>query len=121
MPTLGSIRISKLNKSNLQKRKTETAQKESALKTEQNIYGEFRSLLNYAKYLPKNPPTAIRNFKEVYFEVKKTNYNTTRLNNFKNASLWPAKTVYAHRLGILRFFAIAYYTEIRKGEINALK
>lgn len=125
LPTFGSIKINKLNKSNLQKWKTETAQKELALKTKQNIYGEFRALLNYAvkmEYLPKNPLTAIGNFKEVYFEVKKDKLQYYTPEQFqKYISIARKDCVTLTDWGFYVFFAIAYYTGMRKGEINALK
>ena len=56
LPSLGQIKIDKLNNKNLQKWKTEISERDLSLRTKQNFYKDFHSMLNYAvkmEYLRK--------------------------------------------------------------------
>ena len=125
LPVLGETKIDKLSKNVLQKWKSNIAEQNLSIITKQNIFGEFRALLNYAvkmEYIPKNPLALIGNFRDAYFEVKRDKihyytpeqfkkYIATAKEHCANPSDW----------GFYVFFNIAYYTGMRKGEINALK
>ncbi len=125
LPSLGQIKIDKLNNKNLQKWKTEISERDLSLRTKQNFYKDFHSMLNYAvkmEYLPKNPLNNIGSFKEVYFEVQKDKlhyYTVDQFKKFISAAKESAESL--SDWGYYVFFNIAFYTGMRKGEINALK
>lgn len=125
IPQLGNIRIDRLTNPVLQKWKTEIAEKDLKIKTKQNFYKEFNAMLNYAvkmDYIPKNPLPNIGNFKEVYFETQqdKLHYYTAEQYR-KFAAVARQEAVTLIDWGYYVFFSIAFYTGMRKGEINALK
>lgn len=85
-------------------------------------------MLNWAvkmEYLVKNPLTKIGNFKDPYFEKLEEKLQYYTPNQFKKY-IKKARE-YAETDGTITgwgyyvFFAIAFYTGMRKGEINALK
>lgn len=126
LPYLGDTRLDKLNMKVLTEWKSAVAEKEIGIRMKQNIYGDFRAMLNYAvkmEYLPKNPLLSVGNFKDAYDiapKKEKLHYYTSE--DFKkfiavakeNSTTVENNTYYV-------FFMIAYYTGMRKGEINALK
>ena len=99
-----------------------------AVTTKQNIYGELRNLFNYAvekDYLLRNPLHNVKNFKDPY-EInpqEKIQYYTPE--EFKQYISIARQTAEASGSltdwGYYVFFSIAFYTGMRKGEINALK
>lgn len=104
-------------------------QKGLAIATRQNAYAEFHILLNYAcqmEYLPKNPLDKVGNFR-ASGEIKKEMeyYTADEFKKFIAAARENAEN--ADRNGILGewdyyvFFAIAFYTGLRKGEIHGLE
>lgn len=123
---LGGYKIDKLNISVLQKWKSGIAEKGKSLQTNKNIYGEFRTLLNYAvkmEYLPKNPLSCVGNFKDAYnFEKpqdKLKYYTPSQFLQYIAVAYRSAQSL--TDWGYYVFFNIAFYTGMRKGEINALK
>jgi integrase len=125
LPKLGQNKIDKLSNPVLQKWKTETAGLELSVTTKQNIYKEFRALLNYAvrmEYLPKNPLVNIGNFKDPYFDAPKEKLRYYTPEQFKRyIASAREKAASLTDWGYYVFFAIAFYTGMRKGEINALR
>lgn len=125
IPQLGHAKIDKLTTPILQKWKMEISSKELAVKTKQNIYSEFRTMLNYAvkmEYLPKNPLVTVGNFKEVYFEMQQDKLHYYTVDQFKKyITVAKENAVTLTDWGYYVFFNIAFYTGMRKGEINALK
>lgn len=125
LPYLKNVKINKLNNVNLQKWKNEVSEQDLSILTRQNIYGEFRALLNYAvrmEYIPKNCLLNIGNFKEAYFEMKHDKLNYYTADQFKKfISAAKENTETLTDWGYYVFFNIAFYTGMRKGEINALK
>lgn len=97
-----------------------------SLRTKQNIFSCFRALLNYGvkmDYLSQNPLKKVGNFKSNDEPKKEMNYYTadeyktfadTARNLAKNSGSLTDWNYYV-------FFAIAFYTGLRKGEIFALK
>ena len=72
LPELKSTKVSRLSTPVLQRWKDTVSETELSVRTKQNIYSEFRTMLNYAvkmDYIPQNPLNKIGNFKEVYFET----------------------------------------------------
>ncbi len=125
LPSFSSKRIDKLNTQMLQEWKSSINEKELSLTMKKNIFGEFRALLNYAvkmDYLIKNPLSKIGNFKEVYFEKPQDKLQYYTAEQFKQyISVARQHTNTPIQKGIYIFFNIAFYTGMRKGEINALK
>ncbi len=99
--------------------------KDIKVSTKQNAYGELRALLNYAvriEYLQRNPLGKIGNFKEVYFEKPQDKLHYYTVDQWrKYVAAAEELSTSAYDKGFYVFFNIAYYTGIRKGEINALK
>lgn len=125
LPYLKDVRINKLSAPILQKWKSAIAEKDLAITSKQNVYRELRAMLNYAvklEYLPKNPLTTVGNFKEVYFEAKQDKLQYYTPEQFlKYIAVARENCATLNDWGYYVFFSIAYYTGMRKGEINALK
>ncbi len=136
LPDLGTKPVADLTVPVLQKwkndlenkkqcKKTETP-KELSLKTKQNIYGTFRAVLNYAvtmEYITTNPLTKIGNFKNAEAVKKEMLYYTAdEFKRFAAAARRKAEeTDVVMDWDYYVFFAIAFFTGLRKGEIHALK
>lgn len=121
LPTFKDTLLSKITSSDLQKWKNNISEKNLSTGTKRNIYGEFRALLNYAvklEYIPKNPLLKISNFKEVYFEKPQDKLRYYTPEQFKK---FIAVAKEDKNFCYYVFFNIAYYTGMRKGEINALR
>jgi integrase len=125
LPYLGNVKISKLDLCQLQGWKTTISEKDLAIITMQNIYSAFRAMLNYAvrmEYIPKNPLDRIGNFKEVYFENPQDTIRYYTADQFKKFIAVAAKHMDTMTdRGYYVFFNIAFFTGLRKGEINALR
>ena len=129
LPELGGLRLQKLTSPVLMQWKMDMEQKGLAIVTRQNAYAEFHILLNYAcrmEYLPKNPLDKVGNFR-ASGEIKKEMqyYTADEFKKFIAAARENAEN--ADRNGVLGewdyyvFFAIAFYTGLRKGEIHGLE
>lgn len=125
LPTMGTERIDRLTAGVLQRWKNSISEKDLSTITQQNIYSEFRTLLNYAvrmEYISKNPLDSVGNFKEVYFEMQQDKLRYYTADQFKEyIKVAKEKSVTLTDWGYYVFFNIAFYTGMRKGEINALK
>ena len=125
LPFLGSARIDKLNTAALQKWKQSVTDLGLAVTTKRNAFGEFRAMLNYAvkmDYLSKNPLTAVGNFKDAYEINQKEKLHYYTPDQFKKFIACARESaVNLTDWGYYVFFCIAFYTGMRKGEINALK
>ena len=128
LPYLSDVRLDRLTAAKLQNWKQNIASSGLSASTQKNQYGELRTMLNFAvkmEYLPRNPLTAVGNFKEKDFTPPKDKlhyYTPKQFIQFISAARAEAEqenTLSAW--GYYVFFAIAYYTGMRKGEINALK
>lgn len=125
LPALKDKQIKKLTTPVLRQWKADIAEKNISTTSKQNIYGEFRAMLNYAvktEYLPRNPLNLIGNFKEVYFEKPQDKlhyYTPKQFQTFIAEAKKDCRSI--TDWGYYVFFCIAYYTGMRKGEINALK
>ncbi len=124
-PILGDYRIDKLTTKILQKWKIAIDNKELAITTKKNIYRAFCALLNYAvnmEYISRNLLRQVGNFKDVYFEHEQDKlhyYTPEQFKDYISAARSSARTL--NEWGYYVFFNIAFYTGMRKGEINALK
>ena len=128
IPYLGNIRLDRLSAPTLQTWKQTIANQGLSSTTQRNQYGELRALLNYAvkmEYIARNPLITVGNFKDKNFTPPKDkiNYYTPEeflqyINEARNIA--EQKNTLTD-WGYYVFFSIAYYTGMRKGEINALK
>lgn len=130
LPQLGSQRIRQLDQhlQVLVKWKDDISSSGLGIKTKQNIYAEFRAMLNYGvrmRYIPSNPLLRIGNFKDVNLEnaapaAKRFRYYTpAQFLTYKETALQEAQKAEDYRYFV--FFCIAFYTGMRKGEIHALR
>ena len=126
LPYVKDIKIDKLNNAVIQNWKTSINDLGLGIKTRQNIFGEFRAMLNFAvrmEYIIKNPLISAGNFKDAYdisSQEDKMRYYTPE--QFKKYIACARKNaVTLTDWGYYVFFNIAFYTGMRKGEINALK
>ena len=126
LPYLGDVTLGDLTIKRLQEWKNTIAEKDIKISTKNNAYKEFNAVLNYAVkvgYLSQNPLPKVGRFRDAYFthEHEALQYYTSEqfrkfiavAERYKNNSLSDS--------GFYVFFNIAYYTGMRKGEINALK
>lgn len=125
LPHVGNIRLDKLDTATLQKWKLTIGQRDVKITTKKNTYKEFRALLNYAvkmDYISRNPLLKVGDFKEVYFEKPQDKlhyYTPEQFKRFIAVAKDHCDTLTEY--GYFIFFNIAFYTGMRKGEINALK
>ncbi|MCI5892908.1 MAG: site-specific integrase [Clostridiales bacterium] len=136
LPELGTVQLPKLNKPVLTKWKNHMEEKtikskdgvktKLSIVTKQNVFGEFRAMLNYAvkmDYIHKNLLCSIGNFKSTLTPKKEMDYYTP--DEFK--LYIKSAREYAEECPVLIgwdyyvIFSIAFYTGLRKGEIHALK
>lgn len=128
LPILGNVRLDRLCASTLQSWKNETAELGFSITHKKNIYAVLRAILNYGvkmEYLDRNPLAAVGNFKNKDFTPPKDKiqyYTAEQFKTFLAAARTNAEEINTlDEWGYYVFFAIAYYTGMRKGEINALK
>lgn len=128
---LGGYKLKKLTVPVLQKWKMHISEKDLSVTTRKNIYAEFRALLNYAvkmEYIPTNSLLKIGNFKTTLeSEANHTisYYTAEEFKQFISAARACAESAQAHgnyfEWNYYVFFAIAFYTGMRKGEIHGLR
>lgn len=117
--------VDRLSKRDLQEWKSQLSEKPIMISTKNNAIRELNALLNYAvklEYISKNPLREIGRFKDAYFTTaaEKIHYYTS--DQFKRyiTVAWDSrKTLTDYACYI--FFMMAFFTGMRKGELNALK
>ena len=126
LPYVETIKIDKLNNTVIQNWKNSINGLGLKIQTRRNIFGEFRAMMNYAvrmEYIIKNPLCAAGNFKDAYNissqEDKLRYYTPEQFQKYIACARKNAVTL--TDWGYYVFFNIAFYTGMRKGEINALK
>lgn len=125
LPTLGKLPLDQLDASTLQAWKNGIGAKDLKILMKQNTYRELRAMLNYAVKLdriPANPLLKVGNFRDAYAEPEREKlhyYTKDQFQSFIKAAEARTKTLYDW--GVYVFFCIAYFTGMRKGEINALR
>lgn len=126
LPHIKNVKLDKLNVQILQKWKQDIEALGLSITTRKNIYTEFRTMLNFAVkmgYIPKNPLLQVGNFKAPLEEHKEMQFYTPEeFKKFIQAARMKAES---EQGSILQwhyyvFFNIAFFTGMRKGEINAL-
>lgn len=125
---IGKYKLSKLTPRAIQNWKNSIESTELAIKTKKNIFSEFRALLNYAlkmEYIQKNPLVTVGNFKDVNFTKPSDTihyYTSEQFLQFISAAKKNCEESDSlSEWGYYVFFMIAFYTGMRKGEINALR
>lgn len=125
LPVYKNAKLSDLSTSSLLKWKTDLAKKGLAVRTLQNIFTSFSSMLAWAEkmeFISGNPLRKIGNFRQAEFSApaEKLHYYTApEYVRFARCALQDAEKIKFY--GYYAFFAIAFYTGMRKGEINALR
>lgn len=124
LPFFENVKLDKLTLPLLQEWKTEISKLPSKVTTKKNMYKEFSAMLNFAvkmEYLNTNPLTKLGNFKDAYnfekAEDKIQYYTVDEFKQFIKSAPKETPLDYAY----YTFFNIAFYTGMRKGEINALR
>lgn len=129
MPELENIKLDKLDPKLLVQWKLNMESKAVSLRTKQSAFGVLRTLLNYAvkmDYLPKNPALKVGNFKSTG-EIKREMdfYTADEFKKFISVARQNAqeaeKRGFRSEWDYYVFFAIAFYTGLRKGEIHGLQ
>ncbi len=125
LPTLGHLKLNKVNIHVLQKWKLEIEEKRLSLAMRRNIYRPLCSILNYAvkmDYIPTNPLTKLGGFRDAYEEKKEMSYYTAEeWLKYREAARSAAEAAGFYEWNFYVFFSIAFYAGLRKGEIHALK
>lgn len=126
LPYLQNVKLDKINVNILQKWKQDIESLNLSIRMRKNIYAEFRAMLNFAvkmDYLPKNPLLKVGNFKAPLEEHKEMQFYTP--DEFKKFIQVARERAESESGSIQQwhfyvFFNIAFFTGMRKGEINAL-
>ncbi|KKI52003.1 tyrosine-type recombinase/integrase [Christensenella hongkongensis] len=129
MPELENIKLDKLAPQLLAQWKLNMENKGLSLYTKQAAFSVFRNLLNYAvkmDYISKNPLVRVGNFRNSG-EIKKEMdfYTADEFKKFISVARQNAqeaeKRGFRSEWDYYVFFAIAFYTGLRKGEIHGLQ
>lgn len=127
LPSLGTARLDKISTPALQEWKNTLNCSQLSLVSKQHIYASFRTLFNFAVkmgYLSNNPILIIGNFRDPYFKAAQDRLHYYTPEQFIKYIQVVKKEAEASGTltdwGYYVFFMIAYYTGMRKGEINAL-
>lgn len=125
LPDFKDVKLKNLNVPMMQKWKNKIGETPLKLSSKQNIYKAFHALLNFAfkmQYIPNVPLKNVGNFKKdnAINKKKKIQYYTAeQFKKFIAVALEDAQKNKDYKYYV--FFNIAFYTGMRKGEINALK
>ena len=128
IPYLGDVKVPRITVPMFQEWKNTIDVLDLALTTKQNVYKAFRALLNFAVrmgYIPENLLLKAGNFADASQKKKKIQYYTIdEYKKFiaaaKEFAVEAEKKRNYYEWNYYVFFSIAFYTGMRKGEINAL-
>lgn len=128
LPTLGDVYLDRVDMKTLQDWKNGIGDRGLSLTTKKNYYKYLNALLNYAvkqNHIPNNPLRKVGNFKDTE-NLEPTEeiryYTADEYLRFAAAALDVAeKNNTIEDWSFYVFFSIAFYTGMRKGEINALR
>lgn len=127
-PYIGKIPLSKLTRGDIEAWKEALNRTELKVSMKNNARRDLSAYLNFALergYLRRNPVREVKGFRDPYQvgEAQKLRYYTKEeWKKFETAAVAAAEKDGSLRAwGICLFFRIAYYTGMRKGEINALR
>lgn len=129
LPYIGQQRLDKLNTKVLQGWKNALDDTALSLRTKNLAYSTLNAAINYAvriEYIPSNPLSKLGRFQDATADyTKKIDYYTPEefhlfIAAAKQAAEAAAANLNAAEWHYYVFFNIAFYTGLRKGEINAL-
>lgn len=128
LPYIGEVQLDQLDAATLRRWKRSLSRQDLSIRTKRTIFSALRAMLNYGtdvEYFDQSPLAKIKNFKDKDFTPSKDKLQYYTVEQFEQY------IAVAHRDAVLDgttrewgyyvFFMIAYYTGMRKGEINALK
>ncbi len=121
LPTLGTLRLDNLTPQKMQAWKNDIGERDLQLRTRQNIYKELNALLNWAvrlERIPRNPLKSVGNFQDVYFTTPEA---TLQYYTAEEYLRYASVARQSQEWSFYVFFSVAFYTGMRKGEINALR
>jgi len=129
LPILKDYKLNRLTLPVLAEWKIGIEEKHLSIVTKQNIYKMFRALLNYAvqmEYMTTNPLLKIGNFKGSEVHTQEMDYYTADeyqafIAIARDKAQEAEKRGYLSEWDYYVFFAIAFYTGLRKGEIHGLR
>ncbi len=126
LPYLAKDRLEDLTTKRLQEWKNIIAEKDSKITTKNNAYRELNALINFAikmDYLKTNTLKKVGRFRDAYFTHEQEALHYYTPDQFRKfiAVAEQYKDNSMSDSAFYVFFNIAYYTGMRKGEINALK
>ncbi len=126
LPYLSKVKLEDLTIKELQNWKNTIAEKDIKIRTKNNAFSELRALLNYAvkmEYIPNHQMSRLGRFRDAYFTHEQETLHYYTPDQFRRfievAEKYKDNSLNDHAYYV--FFNIAYYTGMRKGEINALK
>ena len=125
LPIIGKYKISRLNAQIMQEWKNTIGDRGLKLSTKRNYFKHLNTMLTYAvkrEYIHRNPLELVGNFVSTEFtppEEKIQYYTVEEYMRF--ARVARAHTQTFADFAYYVFFSIAFYTGMRKGEINALR
>jgi integrase len=125
LPYLSDVKIADLTPKKLQNWKNAIAEKDSKITTKNNAYRELNALVNFAikmEYINSNPLKKVGRFRDAYFTPEQGTlhyYTPEQFREFIAVAEQYKNNSFADNAFYV-FFNIAYYTGMRKGEINAL-
>jgi integrase len=120
---LSTYRVDRLNAQVLTKWKNEINKRDCSLTTKKRAFSYLRGLLNFAvrqELIESNPISRIGNFKDPqYVKPEMEYYTPEEWAIYRSTALQIAQE--RNYFDYYVFFCIAYYTGLRKGEIQALR
>lgn len=119
------LRLSKINVAKIQKWKEQLHAKGNSTTTNKNTFGYLKAIFGYAEkhgYIKDNPMKRVDNFRDAYSvpdRAKIRYYTVAQFQAFIAGALEDAQATGNYNYYV--FFHLAFFTGMRKGEINALK
>ena len=126
LPYLKNEKVQNLNVQKLNLWRNKIANLPQKTTTKNNTLKQLRAILSYAtrlEYIPRNYAKDLSPFKDAYsFDTPQTKLNYYTPEEFKAfIKACESHTATLNDYGYTVFFYIAFYTGMRKGEINALR
>lgn len=126
LPHIGDIRLDKLTPAVLEREwRRAVSESDLCVSSKNNVYRDLRAFLNYAvriDAIPSSPLKKVDRFRDPYELPKEGTIQYYTADQFQRYMLSAReKCATMPQWGLFVFFAIAYYTGARKGEINALR
>ena len=128
LPLIGDVPLPELDFERLTRWRTELNETGRKASTKNGAYRDLRAMLNFAvarRLIPENPLKGVPPFRDPYKEADAAKLRYYTKEEFREyaaaARAWAERRGDLRGRGIFLFFEIAYYTGMRKGEINGLR